>query len=47
MDIVELAKQVQKADEFTRATACGKLTVIADQIKFLQEQARKVSTEIK
>lgn len=41
-DIVELAKQVQKADEFTRATACSKLTIIADQIKFLQEQARKV-----
>jgi len=41
MDIVELAKEVQKADEFTRANACSKLTVIADQIKYLQEQAKK------
>jgi hypothetical protein len=31
-----------QADEFTRATACSKLTIIADQIKYLQEQARKV-----
>lgn len=41
-DIVELAQQIQKADELTRATACSKLTVIADQIKMLQDQARKV-----
>ncbi|XP_070204306.1 uncharacterized protein C1orf50 homolog isoform X2 [Littorina saxatilis] len=40
-DIVELAKQVQKADEFTRANACSKLTIIADQIRYLQEQAKK------
>ena len=31
-----------QADEFTKATAGGKLMVIADQIKYLQEQARKV-----
>lgn len=42
MDLVELAQQVQKADEFTRANACNKLTVIADQIRYLQEQAKKV-----
>jgi len=42
MDLVELAEQVQKADEFTRATAGSKLTVIAEQVRFLQEQARKV-----
>ncbi|XP_055957579.1 uncharacterized protein C1orf50 homolog isoform X2 [Patella vulgata] len=47
MDLVELAKQVQKADEFTRATAGSKLIVIADQIKYLQEQARKVLEEAK
>jgi len=41
-DLVELAEQVQMADEFTRATAGSKLTVIAEQVRFLQEQARKV-----
>lgn len=41
-DLVELAEQVQKADQFTRATASSKLTVIAEQVRFLQEQARKV-----
>jgi len=42
MGLVELARQVQKADEFIRANAVNKLTVIADQIRYLQEQARKV-----
>merc|ERR1712151_662029 len=41
-DLVELAAQVQQADQFTRATAGSKLTVIAEQVRFLQEQARKV-----
>merc|ERR1711951_125868 len=41
-DLVELAEQVLKADQFTRATAGSKLTVIAEQVRFLQEQARKV-----
>lgn len=45
MDLVELAEQVQKADQFTRATAGSKLTVIAEQVRFLQEQARKVLEE--
>jgi len=45
MDLVELAEQVQKADQFTRATASSKLTVIAEQVRFLQEQARKVLEE--
>merc|ERR1719270_2213493 len=36
-----LAAQVQKADQFTRATAGSKLTVIAEQVRFLQEQAKK------
>ncbi|XP_045174115.2 uncharacterized protein C1orf50 homolog isoform X1 [Mercenaria mercenaria] len=47
MDLVELAKQVQKADEFTKATAGSKLMVIADQIRYLQEQAKKVLEEAK
>jgi len=35
-DLVELAEVVQKADQFTRATAGSKLTVIAEQV-FLRE----------
>uniref|UniRef100_A0A3B3Q3U0 Chromosome 1 open reading frame 50 n=1 Tax=Paramormyrops kingsleyae TaxID=1676925 RepID=A0A3B3Q3U0_9TELE len=42
MDLVMLAQQVQKGNEFIRANACNKLTVIADQIRYLQEQARRV-----
>ncbi|KAL4223092.1 hypothetical protein ACF0H5_016567 [Mactra antiquata] len=47
MDLVELARQVQKADEFTKATCGSKLMVIADQIRYLQEQAKKVLEEAK
>lgn len=47
MDLVGLAHQIQKADEFTRANAGNKLTVIAEQIRFLQEQAKKVLQEAK
>ncbi|KAG5274693.1 hypothetical protein AALO_G00139130 [Alosa alosa] len=47
MDLVSLAEQVQKSDEFVRANACNKLTVIADQIRYLQEQARKVLEDAK
>jgi len=42
MDLVELAKGIQTADQFTRATAGSKLSVIAEQVRFLQEQARQV-----
>lgn len=31
-----------QADDFVRANACSKLSVIAEQIRHLQEQARKV-----
>ena len=34
---------VWQADEYTRANVSNKLTVIVDQIKHLQEQARTVS----
>jgi len=44
-DLVELANQVQQADQFTRATAGSKLQVIAEQVRFLQEQAKKVLEE--
>lgn len=47
MDLVALAAQVQKGDEFIRANASNKLTVIADQIRYLQEQARKVLEDAK
>ncbi|KAK3579831.1 hypothetical protein CHS0354_029561 [Potamilus streckersoni] len=47
MDLVQLAQQIQKADEFVKATAGSKLVVIADQIRYLQEQARKVLEEAK
>uniref|UniRef100_A0A3B3WUM8 DUF2452 domain-containing protein n=1 Tax=Poecilia mexicana TaxID=48701 RepID=A0A3B3WUM8_9TELE len=47
MDLVALAEQVQKGDDFIKANACNKLTVIADQIRYLQEQAKKVLEEAK
>ncbi|XP_068172451.1 uncharacterized protein C1orf50 homolog [Antennarius striatus] len=47
MDLVALATQVQKGDDFIKANACNKLTVIADQIRYLQEQAKKVLEEAK
>ena len=37
-----MAAHVQQADQFTRATAGSKLQVIADQLRHLQEQAKKV-----
>ncbi|XP_066493381.1 uncharacterized protein C1orf50 homolog [Tiliqua scincoides] len=44
-DLVALAEQVEKADDFVRANACNRLTIIAEQIRYLQEQARKVLEE--
>lgn len=38
MDLVELAHTVQQSDKFLRATTGGKLQVIVDQIRFLQQQ---------
>ncbi|XP_073459480.1 uncharacterized protein C1orf50 homolog isoform X2 [Aquarana catesbeiana] len=46
-NLVELAQQVQKADEFIRANACNKLMVIAEQIRVLQEQARRALEDAK
>ena len=34
-----------QADQFTRATAGSKLTVIAEQVRFLQQQAKAVLEE--
>jgi len=44
-DLVELAGQIQTADQFTRATAGSKLSVIAEQVRFLQSQAQAVLEE--
>ena len=37
-DLVELAKEVQRANEEVKHTASGKLQIIVEQIRFLQEQ---------
>ncbi|KAM4613854.1 uncharacterized protein C1orf50 homolog [Polymixia lowei] len=47
MNLVALAAQVQRGDDFIKANACNRLTVIADQIRYLQEQARKVLEDAK
>ena len=46
-DLVSLAKEVQKADEFVKCVATSKLIVIAEQIRHLQFQAKKVLEEAK
>ena len=45
MDLIDLARQLQTADNFTKANVTNKLTVIVDQIRYLQEQARKILHE--
>ncbi|XP_050711703.1 uncharacterized protein C1orf50 homolog [Eriocheir sinensis] len=47
MDLVAMAQEIQKADSFVHANVSNKLQVIAEQVRFLQEQARKVLTEAK
>lgn len=42
MDLVGLAREVQQADQFMRATTSGKLQVIVDTIRNLQEQAQQI-----
>ena len=37
-DLVMLAQEVQKADQFVRCAASNKLILIAEQIRHLQEQ---------
>ena len=38
MDLVHLAESVTKADQFVRATTGGKLMVVVEQIRALQEK---------
>ncbi|GAU95121.1 hypothetical protein RvY_06796 [Ramazzottius varieornatus] len=45
MDLIGLARQIQTADKFTQAVVVNKLSFIVDQIRYLQEQARKVLEE--
>ena len=45
MDLVGLAREVQQADQFMRATTSGKLQVIVDTIRNLQEQVRGCGLE--
>ncbi|OWA51003.1 putative Uncharacterized protein C1orf50 [Hypsibius exemplaris] len=45
MDLVGLAQQLQTADNFTKANTTNKLIVIVDQIRYLQEQAKKILEE--
>lgn len=44
-DLVTLAEEIQKADNFIKANACNKLQVIAEQMKFLQKQAENILLE--
>lgn len=44
-DIISLAHQIQTADVSIRNSATGKLTMILDQIKFLQAQAQTILEE--
>ena len=46
-DLIELAKEVQRTDEEVSHVASGKLQIIAVQIRFLQEQAKRVLGEAK
>ncbi|KAF6025242.1 C1orf50 [Bugula neritina] len=46
-DLVELAQVVQRGDEGVHSAACNKLSVIADQIRYLQEQAKQVLEKAK
>ncbi|KAK0411273.1 hypothetical protein QR680_005574 [Steinernema hermaphroditum] len=41
-DLVELAKSIQTAREFVKSSATSKLSVIAEQMRLLQEQAKAV-----
>ncbi|MFH4981848.1 hypothetical protein AB6A40_008557 [Gnathostoma spinigerum] len=44
-DIVRLAEKVKEADDFVQGRAINRLSVIAEQMKFLRLQAQKVLEE--
>ncbi|MDH5632497.1 MAG: DUF2452 domain-containing protein [Gammaproteobacteria bacterium] len=47
VELVDLARQIQDADQLTHAKANAKLRIIADQIRVLQNEARKVLEDVK
>jgi len=47
IDLVDMAKQVSQADSMVNTKVSAKLQVIADQIKSLQEEAKKVLAQAK
>ncbi|XP_043602071.1 uncharacterized protein C1orf50 homolog isoform X1 [Bombus pyrosoma] len=44
-DLIALAKEIEKADNFVKANACSKLQVIVNQIRYLKKQAENILTE--
>lgn len=45
VDLIALAQQIETADDFVRANVSSKLTVIAEQVRFLQKQAQEILEE--
>ena len=45
-DLVVLAQEVQKADQFVRCAASNKLILIAEQIRHLQEQVCFIDCQV-
>ncbi len=46
-DLIDLAREVAKADDFLSVQTEGKLKILADQIRSLQQQAKRVLEEAK
>ncbi|XP_012270712.1 uncharacterized protein C1orf50 homolog [Orussus abietinus] len=46
-DLLQLAMEIQKADNCIKANACNKLSVIAEQMRFLHKQAHDILSEVK
>ncbi|XP_015600254.1 uncharacterized protein C1orf50 homolog [Cephus cinctus] len=46
-DLVELAIEIQQADNYVKANVCNKLQMIAQQMNFLKKQAETVLKEAK
>lgn len=45
VDLVELAQQIQMADDFVQSSVANKLTVIVEQVRLLQKQAQAILEE--
>ncbi|KAK9294699.1 hypothetical protein QLX08_010769 [Tetragonisca angustula] len=44
-DLIALATEIEKADNFVKLNACNKLQMIVDQIRYLKKQAENILTE--